>query len=104
MEILEVFIYKRGGRWRRSPSMVGVRVRARRVSFVRLASLSCVVAASRAALAFCVRAGSARVHPYSPFSIAWLEEFFSAPPGRFKGVLISRRSPGAADSFLSLLN
>ena len=65
--------------------MVGVRVRARRVSFVRLASVSCVVAASRAALAFRVRAGSARVHPYSPFSIAWLEEFeIRLPPAASK--------------------
>ena len=37
-------------------------------------------------------------------SIARLEDFFLAPPGRFKGVLILRQSPGAADSFLSLLN
>ena len=84
--------------------MVGVRVRARRVSFVRLASVSCVVAASRAALAFFVCAGLARVYPYSPFFIAWLEEFFSAPPGRFKGVLVLRQSPSAADDILSLLN
>ena len=103
MEILEVYlmggtmacIAVDGGRPCPRPPRI---VRAAGVVFRWCGGVSCDAGVSRCA-------GSARAPPILTLIHRELEDFkISASPGRFEGVLISRRSLGAADSFLSLLN